>query len=161
MRFTREVMAIQFSHQELSLMVFALEGPQAAAHSHAEASCEDACPVASHFEELFPGDTIPLDKQLVRHLNNHLREALLECGMLELIGTDREPTPEDEVKLQMMNARLSKWNCEVNIDSAEQRRLYEAISGLPRSAWLSMPRTIWRLRKKLKARRVEPVSAVQ
>jgi hypothetical protein len=158
-------MPIQFSHEELSLMVFALEGPQAAAPPQAEVSCEDACPVASHFEELFAGDSIPLDRQLVRHLNNHLREALLECGMLELMsgehGSEGKLTLEDQTKLQGINARLREWKCEVSIDAAEQRRLYEAVYRLPRSAWLSMPRTIWRLKKKLKARRLTAEPAVQ
>ena len=149
-------MATELSHQELSLLVFALEGAEVQNGSASSASCEEACPVVEHFEELFAGEAIPPEKQLVRHLNNHLREALLECGMLDVIDSDgynhSQPLPpETQINLQRMNARLSGWTCEVSIDSAERRLLYEALSRLPRSAWLSMPRTMWRLRKKLKA----------
>jgi hypothetical protein len=150
-------MSIDFSHEELSLMVFALQGPQESGPSGSTPDCEEACPVASHFEELFDGNSIPRDKQLVNHLNNHLREALLECGMLELMGAvehgpPQQLTAEKQVKLQQMNSRLSKWSCTVNVDSAEQRILYQAVARLPFGAWVSMPRTLWRLRKKLKHR---------
>ena len=149
-------MATELTHQELSLLVFALEGSDVQNGAVSSASCEEACPVVEHFEELFGGEAIPPEKQLVRHLNNHLREALLECGMLEVIGTDRRENsqqlpPEAEVNLQRMNARLSDWSCEVSIDPTERRILYEALTRLPRSVWLSMPRTMWRLRGKLKA----------
>jgi hypothetical protein len=149
-------MATDLTHQELSLLVFALEGPDLKDGAGSSASCKEACPVVEHFEELFGGEAMPPEKQLVRHLNNHLREALLECGMLEVIGTvehnhSQPLSPEAQVNLQRMNARLSDWRCEVSIDPAERRMLYEALSRLPRSAWLSMPRTMWRLRKKLKA----------
>jgi hypothetical protein len=148
-------MAIELTHQELSLLVFALEGPELQGRAGSSASCEEACPVVEHFEELFGSEPIPPEKQLVRHLNNHLREALLECGMLEVIGTvehnhSQPPSSEPPVSLERMNARLSNWSCEVNIDQAERRILIEALSRLPGSAWLSMPRTLWRLRKKLK-----------
>ena len=149
-------MATELSHQELSLLLFALEGPHRRQGPESSPSCEEACPVTSHFEELFAAGSISPEKQLVRHLNNHLREALLECGMLELMGAvEHGPpltlSPEDQANLQRMNHRLSKWSCKVNIGSSERRMLYEAIARLPRSAWMSMPRTLWRLRKKLKA----------
>ena len=149
-------MDTELTHQELSLLVFALEGADLQEGSGSSASCEEACPVVEHFDELFNGEAIPPAKRLVRHLNNHLREALLECGMLEVIGAVEQPgsrplSPEDQVNLQRMNARLSAWSCKVGIDPEERRLLYEALSRLPRSAWLSMPRTMWRLRKKLKA----------
>ncbi|HEV8482906.1 MAG TPA: hypothetical protein VGV87_05045 [Blastocatellia bacterium] len=149
-------MATDLTHQELSLLVFALEGPDLHDDAGSSASCEEACPVVEHFEEIFGGEAIPPEKQLVRHLNNHLREALIECGMLEVIGNvehnhSQPLSPEAQVNLQRMNARLNDWSCEVSLDPAERRILYEALSRLPRSAWLSMPRTMWRLRKKLKA----------
>ena len=149
-------MATDLTHQELSLLVFALEGGGIQDGPSSSASCEEACPITEHFEELFSGEAIAPEKQLVRHLNNHLREALLECGMLEVIGTlERDQSqplsPEDQVNLQQINARLGNWSCKVSIDAAERRILHEALSRLPRSAWLSMPRTMWRLRKKLKA----------
>ena len=149
-------MATDLSHQELSLLVFALEGADPQDGSPSAAACEEACPVADHFEELFGGEAIPPEKRLVRHLNNHLREALLECGMLELIGAvehqhSKPLSPQDQLNLQRMNARLSTWSCQVNIDPADRRMLLAALSRLPRSVWFSMPRTMWRLRKKLKA----------
>ena len=149
-------MATELTHQELSLLVFALEGPELDAGSGRSASCEEACPAIEHFEELFGGQPIPPEKQLVRHLNDHLREALLECGMLEVMGTvehhhSESASPDSQVNLQRVNARLSSWSCEISIDPTERRILSEALSRLPGSAWLSMPRTMWRLRKKLKA----------
>ena len=149
-------MATDLTHRELSLLVFALEGADSQNGPPASASCEEACPVADHFEELFGGAAIPPEKQVVRHLNNHLREALLECGMLEVIGAvEHQPSQplsaQDQLNLQRMNERLSNWRCEINFDPAERRMLFQALSRLPRSAWLSIPRTIWRLRRKLKA----------
>jgi hypothetical protein len=148
-------MATELTHQELSLLVFALEGPESLGGAGTSASCEEACPAIEHFEELFGRQPLPPEKQLVRHLNNHLREALLECGMLEVIGAvepnqSQTPAPDPQVNLQRVNARLSNWRCEVSIEPEERRILTEALSRLPRSAWLSMPRTLWRLRKKLK-----------
>ena len=149
-------MATDLTHQELSLLVFALEGADSQSGSASSASCEEACPVADHFEELFGGAAIPPEKQLVRHLNNHLREALLECGMLDVIGAvEHQPSQplsaKDQLNVQRMNERLSNWRCEVDIEPAERRMLFEALARLPRSVWLSMPRTMWRLRRKLRA----------
>ena len=149
-------MATDLTHQELSLLVFALEGADWQGGPPSSAACEEACPVADHFEELFGGAAIPPERQLVRHLNNHLREALLECGMLDVISAvEHRPSqplsPQDQVNLQRMNERLSNWSCEIDIEPAERRILFDALSRLPRSAWFSMPRTMWRLRRKLKA----------
>src|ERR1043166_2171153 len=76
---------VTFYHHEISLLLFALEGGKALVSPDVD-SCEEACPVVESVEELLCGGTIDLKKQLVRHLNNHLREALIECGMFELMA---------------------------------------------------------------------------
>lgn len=147
--------ATTLSHYELSLLLFALQGGKAASLPDAD-SCEEACPVVESVEELLCGGTLDPKQQLVRHLNNHLREALIECGMFEVMATaqlaGRVPSLEDPVKLQQVNERLAAWTCHIKLDGAEQRLLYESVARLPRSSWITMPRTMWRLRKKLKAR---------
>ena len=144
-----------FSHHEISLLLFALQGGDAAPVPDAD-SCEEACPVVENIEELLCGGTINVEQQLVRHLNNHLREALIECGMFELMATaqlgGRADSLEDPEKLRQVNQRLATWTCQIKLDDAEQRLLYESVSRLSRSSWITMPRTMWRLRKKLKAR---------
>jgi hypothetical protein len=147
---------VELSHQELSLLLFALEGDAAQATDRAP-SCEEACPVVENLEELFGAHTLPHEKQLARHLANHLREALVESGMFELMGagaTDgvREASVEGQAKLREINERLRQWRCQIKLGEPDKRMLSEAMSRLPRSAWISMPRTIWRLKKKLKYR---------
>jgi hypothetical protein len=150
--------SVELTHRELSLLVFALEGAaDAASLSDESPSCEEACPVADHFEELFHGGAIPHEKRLVNHLNNHLREGLIECGAFEMIASQQgnfsqPPSAEDQRKMQEVNERLKSWHCRVRLDEADRRALYESIRRLPRSAWIAMPRTLWRLKKKLKAR---------
>jgi hypothetical protein len=149
--------AVEFSHKELSLMLFALEGEPVAQGSEGEPSCEEACPIVDHLEEMFGASSLPPEKQLARHLNNHVREALIESGMLELMAefqTDaaRSLTDEEQAKAQQANERLKRWSCNVKLDELDKKMLSEAVSRLPRAAWVAMPRTLWRLRKKLKAR---------
>jgi hypothetical protein len=143
------------SHYEISLLLFALQGGSAAPVPDLD-SCEEACPVVESVEELLCGGTLDPEQQLVRHLNNHLREALLECGMFELMATaqlgGRVDSLEDPEKLQQVNERLARWTCQIKLDDTEQRLLCESVSRLPRSSWITMPLTMWRLRKKLKAR---------
>ena len=148
-------MPIELNHQELNILLFALEGaPETAAMTPAaEPSCEESCPVVDHFDELFGG--LPPEKKLANHLNNHLREGMLECGFLEVMETVRKGNPhevsrEDQLKLQQVNERLQGWRCEINLDDDERQRLREAFARVPRSAWVTMPRTLWRLRKKLR-----------
>jgi hypothetical protein len=148
---------VEFSHEELSLMLFALEGGRADEAGAGEPSCEEACPIADHIEEMFAAHPLPPGQQLARHLNNHMREALIESGMLELIphlkpGPAPALTAEDQAKVRQANERLKLWSCKIKLDGADKNMLSEAVSRLPRSAWLMMPRTLWRLRKKLKAR---------
>jgi hypothetical protein len=147
--------ATTLSHYEISLLLFAIQGGNAAPLPDAD-SCEEACPVVESVEELLGGGTLDPEQQLVRHLNNHLREALIECGMFELMATaqlgGRTASLEDPEKLQQVNERLAAWTCQVKLDDTEQRLLYQSVSRLPRSSWITMPRTMWQLRKKLKAR---------
>jgi hypothetical protein len=144
------------SHEEISLLLFALQGGDSAPIPDA-ASCEEACPVVESVEELLCGGQIDPQQQLVRHLNNHLREAMIESGMFELMAT-AQPGPaqtlpvDDPMKLRQVNERLSQWTCQIKLDDAERRLLHESLSRLPRSSWIMMPRTMWRLRKKLKAK---------
>ncbi len=150
-----ETDATTLSHNEISLLLFALQGGDAAPVPDAE-SCEEACPVVENFEELLCGGTIDPHQQLVRHLNNHLREGLIECGMFELMAAAR-PGPaqpvsmKDPVKLQKVSERLAEWTCQIKLEDADRRLLYESLARLPRSSWVTMPRVMWRLRKKLKA----------
>ena len=144
------------SHDEISLLLFALQGGDAAPVPDA-ASCEEACPVVESVEELLCGGQIDPHQQLVRHLNNHLREAMIECGMFELMaaaqpGAEQTLPVNDPMKLQQVNERLAEWTCQIKLDDAERRLLYESLARLPRSSWVMMPRMMLRLRKKLKAR---------
>ena len=145
-----------FSHDELSLLLFALQGGVAATAPD-PSSCEEACPVVESVEELLCGGTIDSQQQLVRHLNNHLREAMIESGMFELMasapgGPRQAELNEDQMNLQEVNRRLSAWTCQIKLDEAERRLLSDSLSSLPRSSWVMMPRMMWRLRKKVRAR---------
>lgn len=141
------------SHDEISLLLFALQGGDAAPVPDAE-SCEEACPVVESVEELLCGGQLDPQQQLVRHLNNHLREAMIECGMFELMaaaqpGMALAPSVDDPIKRQQVNQRLAAWTCQIKLDDTERRVLHESLSRLPRSSRVMMPRTMWRLRKKL------------
>jgi hypothetical protein len=147
--------ATTLSHDEISLLLFALQGGDSASVPDA-ASCEEACPVVERVEELLCGGRLDPQQQLVRHLNNHLREAMIECGMFELMaaaqGAAQALSVDDPMKLQQVNERLAKWTGQIKLDDAERRLLHESLSRMPRSSWVMMPRTMWRLRKKLKAK---------
>jgi hypothetical protein len=146
------------THRELSLLVFALERASAAGtESNESPSCEEACPVADHFEALFESGLLTHEKRLVNHLNNHLRDGLIECGAFEQIaaqqtGAAQTLSTEEQAKILDINERLNNWRCRIKLDEADKRLLYQSIARLPRSAWISMPRTLWRLRNKLKTR---------
>src|SRR5262249_47156700 len=103
-------MLTELSHQELSLLIFILEGAGAVPEmpSDTHPSCEEACPVVEHFEALFEDGAIPREKKLLNHLGNHLREGLIECGMFDLMartrpGVEHAPSAEDREKLQQVN----------------------------------------------------------
>lgn len=147
--------AIELSHNEISLLLFALEGGSAAPMPDAS-SCEEACPVIESVEELLCGGKIDPKQQLVRHLNNHLREGLIETGMFELMaaaqpGGVQAGSVDDPAKARQVNERLSRWTCQIKLEDPERELLYESVSRLPRSSWVTMPRMMWRLRKKLKS----------
>jgi hypothetical protein len=149
---------MEFSHQELTLMTFALEGGAQphAGHSRDSPSCEESCPVVESLEESLGVATLSPDKQLLRHLNNHVREGLIESGLFELMANQLEPnghsvTPAvHEASFRDAQERLIGWRCEMKLSDSDRRLLLSAISHLPWSAWISMPRTLWRLRRKLK-----------
>jgi hypothetical protein len=146
---------ITLSHDEISLLLFALQGGNGAPLPDPE-SCEEACPVVESVEELLCGGTLEPGQQLVRHLNNHLREALIESGMFELMaagqpGGTQALSREDQIKLQQVNERLTRWSCEIKLDDAERRLLRESLLRLPPSSWITMPRTLWRVKRKLKS----------
>jgi hypothetical protein len=147
--------ATTLSHDEISLLLFALQGGTAAPALDAD-SCEEACPVVESVEELLCGGKLDPQQQLVRHLNNHVREALIDCGLFELMAAARNGdgqalSAEQRSKLDQANERLKRWSSEVRLDDDERGLLADALRRMPRSAWLMMPRTLWRLRKKLKA----------
>ncbi|MFY9556370.1 MAG: hypothetical protein WAV47_16780 [Blastocatellia bacterium] len=151
-----DILPTTLTHDEISLLLFALEGGEAAPMPD-PSSCEEACPVVESVEELLCGGGLDPRQQLVRHLNNHLREAMIECGMFELMaaaqpGAAQALSVEDPIKLRQVNERLAAWTCHIKLDDAERRLLHESLARLPRSSWVMLPRTIWRLRKKLKAK---------
>lgn len=145
--------AIELSHNEISLLLFALEGGSAAPMPDAS-SCEEACPVIESVEELLCGGKIDPKQQLVRHLNNHLREGLIETGMFELMAareSNHDLSAEEDLRLRQVTDRIAQWKCEIKLDEAERRELYQTLSRLPRSSWITMPKMLWRLKKKLKS----------
>ncbi|HXU08501.1 MAG TPA: hypothetical protein VN743_05855 [Blastocatellia bacterium] len=144
--------ASTFSHYEISLLLFALQGGNAAPMPDAS-ECEEACPVIESVEELLCGGSLDREQQLVRHLNNHLREALIECGLFEFMAShSREGSlsNQDQAHLEQANARLMRWSCDIKLDREDRGLLLDSLSRLPRSSWLTMPRTMWRLRRNLK-----------
>ncbi|MEK6321968.1 MAG: hypothetical protein AABN33_09825 [Acidobacteriota bacterium] len=146
--------ATTLSHDEISLLLFALQGGNAAPLPDA-ASCEEACPVVESVDELLCGGKLDPEQQLVRHLNNHVREALIECGLFELMAAARDKSNkpingEQQSKLTQANERLKQWSSEVRLSDDERKLLSDSLTRMPRSAWLMMPRTLWRLRKKLR-----------
>ncbi|HWP43522.1 MAG TPA: hypothetical protein VNO14_09830 [Blastocatellia bacterium] len=148
-----ESVRVELSHKELSLLLYALEG--GADRPLESVSCEEACPVTEEFDRLLGGGLVPPEKRLVHHLNTHLREGLIESGIFELIaeGKTRDLTAADQMKLKEANERLKDWRCEMKLESGDLRLLGDALGRLPRSAWIAMPRTLLRLRKKLKDRK--------
>jgi hypothetical protein len=146
---------IEFSHDELSLILFALEGCPDAGSAPEAPSCEDSCPVISNIDEMFSINQVAPEQRLARHLSNHLREGLVECGMLEFAGSGvtgsvEQLSQSDDPRIRLLQERLRRWSCEIQLDTTEVRVLFEALYRLPRAAWLSMPRLLWRLRRKLK-----------
>jgi hypothetical protein len=144
---------MKLSHQELNILLFALEGakPATVAVSTSEHACEDACPIVDHLDEMF--GEITVEKKLVNHLNNHLRDGMFECGFLEVVDkmSAEQLSSADQLKVQQVNERLKDWHCDINFNPDEKKLLNEVFLRLPRSAWLTMPKTLWQLKKKLRA----------
>jgi hypothetical protein len=143
---------IELSHPELTLLLFMLEG--GAGINPDDPTCEDACPVVEHLEQHLDVAAVSTEKKLVHHLNSHIREGLIECGAFELMAAlARKDTLSDQqqVRLREINLKLSRWNCQMKLDEEERRVLRQSLKRLPRTAWLVMPRLLWRLKKKLKA----------
>src|SRR5215831_15173997 len=82
---------IALTHTELSLLLCAREGGEAAPIPDAS-SCAEACPVIESVEGLFGSGQLDAKQQRVRHRNNHLREARTESGMSPSQGTANGPT---------------------------------------------------------------------
>lgn len=147
---------IEVSHNDLALLLFALQGGESAAMPD-PSSCEEACPVVETVEELLCGGQLDPREQLVRHLNNHLREALIECGMFEVMAKGRfdpsgQISAQESTKLDEINRRLSSWTCAIKLEAADRTLLRESLLKLPRASRLMMLRTMWRLKRKLKAK---------
>ena len=155
LRRTMNDSATTLSHVEINLLLFALQGGEAAPMPD-ESSCEESCPVVESVEELLCGAKLAPEQQLVRHLNNHIREALIESGLFHLMasarnGDDQGLSAEQQEKLNAANERLKQWHSDIRLNDAERKLLADALRRrVPRSAWLMMPRTLWRLRKKLR-----------
>ncbi len=145
-------MLVEFSHKELSLLVFALEGAGRRDDEAQSPSCEESCPIVEDIEDLFGAGGLSHEKKLARHLNNHLREGLVECGMFELLalGPVSSLTNEQQARLLQANRRLESWNCKIELVADDRQVLRTALASLPGSAWATMPRTLWRLKKKLR-----------
>ena len=147
--------ATTLSHDEISLLLFALQGGEAAPMPDSS-SCEEACPVVESVEELLCGGKLDPEQQLVRHLNNHVREALIESGIFELMAAERngngqQLSAEQQARLNLANQQLKLWNCDVRLTNDERKVLADALRRrVPRSAWLMMPRTLWSLKKNLR-----------
>ena len=132
--------------------MFALEGANTVSSEAQSPSCEESCPVVEEIEDLFGAHGLSHEKRLARHLNNHLREGLVECGMFELLalGPDGALTDEQQARLLQANRRLESWNCKIELVADDCQVLRGALANLPGSAWATMPRTLWRLKKKLR-----------
>src|SRR5262245_61387397 len=151
---------MNLSHRELSLALFALEGGDLPASVEDPCSPDEhACPVADSLDELFGARQMTPEKKLARHLAQHLQQGWLECGLMNMRMADHDQpgasaehiSREQQLSARRMAENMKKWTCEIELGSEERQLLYEAIGRLPRSAWISMPRTMWRLRRKVRS----------
>ena len=143
-------MAARLSYKELNLLLFALTGGPAGFDA-LDPSCETACPVIDNVERLLGGGPVSRQEQLIRHLNNHVREGLIQCGMFEHLAAGSHASA-GQADLDRINQSLSGWGCEINLEARDKAVLSESLARLPSSAWFSMPVTLWRLRRKLRDR---------
>lgn len=141
-------MEVEFTHKELTLALFALQGGKLPdVPEDPCASPHDSCPVVEDLEERFGLKRLSDEQKLSQHLTTHLRQSWVECGLFDLADGGGEMNRGEMIQIQR---QLSGWSCKVGLEAPERFLLYTAITKLPRSAWISMPRTVWRLRKKLK-----------
>ncbi|HEY6333034.1 MAG TPA: hypothetical protein VI756_27170 [Blastocatellia bacterium] len=140
---------VEFSHHELSLALFALEGGTAPSVPVDPCStASEDCPIVEQLEETFGWRGLSPAERLARHLSKHLRQAWVESGLLDLQKeSDLQISKSDMTELQR---RMEGWRCSVVLEAPDRGLLYEAIAKLPRSAWIAMPRTMWRLKRKLR-----------
>ena len=146
---------LQLSHHELSVLIYSLQGPDEPVQGDST-SCETACPIIDSVEHLLCGGEISREDKLIRHLNNHVRDALIQCGVFELMALKEVPeqaaSPEHQTRLAAAHQRLNDWSCEIRLNREERAALLAGLKRMPSAAWLSMPKLMWRLRKKLKAK---------
>ncbi|HKV41581.1 MAG TPA: hypothetical protein VJX67_20420 [Blastocatellia bacterium] len=149
-------MHVEFTHQELSLLLFALDGGELP--RTVTDPCdpkEAACPVVESLEEVFGARNLAPEKKLARHLGQHLRQGWVDCGLLHMIPAEETADPRENNQIpnvMSLNSKLKDWRCEVTLDSQEHDILSGAILRLPRTAWMSMPLMMWRLRRKLRGK---------
>ena len=143
---------ITFSHTELSLVMFALEeGRPANVPQDPCQEAAEACPIVEQLEDTFGWRNMSPQERLCRRLGKHLRQSWVDCGLLDLREGATDPAAADDIT--RMRKQLAGWSCQVTLDSVDRDLLNRAIAKLPRSAWISMPRTMWRLRRKLRQSR--------
>ena len=152
------MVTINLSHRELSLALFALEGGNLPASVEDPCSPDEhACPVADSLEEMFGTPKLTPEKKLARHLTQHLQQGWIECGLMNMnepvrgqaVAPAEDITREHQLSARRMAENMRKWSCEIELAPEERRLISEAMGRLPRSAWVSMPRTMWRLKKKM------------
>jgi hypothetical protein len=139
----------EFSHHELSLALFALEG--GAAPRVPEDPCSTAsedCPIVEQLEETFGWRGLSPAERLAHHLSKHLRQAWVDVGLLDLRKDEDLHIGKSE--MSKLEKRMEGWHCNLVLEAPDCDLLCEAIAKLPRSAWIAMPRTMWRLKKKLR-----------
>jgi hypothetical protein len=143
---------MELSHKELSLLLFALCGGELSA-ADSFLLMEADCPVADKLRDMIKD--LPPEKQLAHHLSGHMRLGLIECGLLDLRdifepGSERRLSADQAARLGQFNERLRRWKCHIELNQFERGVLYSALDRVPRSCWLAMPLTLWRLKRKLK-----------
>lgn len=152
-RAAREIIsAMELSHKELSLLLFALCGGELAA-ANTFPLMEADCPVADKLAKLI--EDLPPEKQLAHHLGGHMRLGLIECGLLDLadifeLGSGKRLSADQAARLERFNERLRRWKCHIKLNQSEREMLSRALERMPRSCWLTMPITLWRLKRKLR-----------
>jgi hypothetical protein len=142
--------ATRLSHKEISLLLFALEGAAPASVPDLS-SCEEACPIVESVEELLCGGTVDPKQQLIRHLNHHIRDAMMESGVFDMMANGNFESNDLETRSARAMAlkRLNRWGTEIKLTGDDRKLLCDALNRLPRLAWMQLPLALWRLRRKV------------